>query len=332
MAESEQTVAVLFVDICGSTALFEESGNLRALGMIGECLDELGSVAGDYGGTIIRSKGDDLLCTFPDTSDALRCALEMIGRELEGGLQIHIAIHYGAVINARGDIFGDAVNVAARMLELANPGEILVSEDFATTLSKIEQREMRLLEQRLVKGKSDPMGIYAVVSQDPDSTQVYVESGEPALALSGCGSRESNRARLTLLFKDRQITCDETQAALILGRSARCDLVIGEACVSREHATIRVEQGKVVLTDRSSTGTYIQPSGERALLVRREAVPLIGSGVLSLGRLPDPHEISPGFAREYLLWLGQSGECSLDDLAQPIVVLWVVRDRPRCAV
>ena len=167
MTETEQTVAVLFADICGSTALFEETGNLKALDMIGDCLDSLAALAREFGGTVIRSKGDDLLCTFSNPTDALRGATKMTGKKLEGNLQIHVSIHYGPVISARGDIFGDVVNVASRMLDLANPGEILVSEDFASTLAKIEQRVMRLLEQRLVKGKSDPMGIYSVFNQGP---------------------------------------------------------------------------------------------------------------------------------------------------------------------
>ena len=287
MPETKQTVAVLFADICGSTALFEETGNLKALDLIGECLDSLAAVARECGGTVIRSKGDDVLCTFADPSEALRGARQMTEKSLEGSLQIHVAIHYGPVINARDDIFGDVVNVASRLLDLANPGEILVSEDFSSTLAKGERGAMRLLEQRLVKGKSDPMGIYSVFTQDPESTQFYLDTGERTIAPTQSRVQLPARAKLTLTFQNRTFVRDQTDAALILGRSERCDLVVGEPCVSREHAAIRIEHGKAMLTDRSSTGTYIQAPGERAVLVKRETVPLIGSGALSLGREPN---------------------------------------------
>ena len=259
MSEPEHTVAILFADICGSTELFEETGNLKALGMIGECLDQLAEVAKCEGGNIIRSKGDDLLCTFDESSSALRAANQMTEEQFPNDLQIHVGIHFGPVINARGDIFGDAVNVAARMLALANPGEILATEDFAAMLPRIDQRSMRLLEQRAVKGKSDPMNIYSVITHDPETTQFYLDTSEHIVDDQTNGIQALPRIRLTLVFHGRKIVRDEDDHELVLGRSEHCDLVVGEPCVSREHAAIRVVQGKVMLTDRSSTGTYILP-------------------------------------------------------------------------
>ena len=61
MARVEQTVAVLIADVCGSTPLYGSSGKLKALDLIEECLDNISRVVEAERGTVLRSKGDDVL-------------------------------------------------------------------------------------------------------------------------------------------------------------------------------------------------------------------------------------------------------------------------------
>lgn len=286
MSEREETVAILFADICGSTALFEETGNQKALGLIGRTIDSLANIARVCGGNLIRSKGDDVLCTFDDVGAALQAASDMVKAHRGAEARIHVGIHHGTVIKARGDIFGDAVNIAARMLDLANAGEILVSEDFTQMLSDEEQNTMRLLEQRAVKGKSSPMNIYSVVTADPDATVFVLDGGEHTIRRSGGDFEKFPRARVRLIYHGNEVERTQDDPEFLIGRSAHCDLVINEPCVSREHVGIVIRRGKVTVTDRSSTGTYAARVGERAVFLRRESLVLMGTGVLSFGRKP----------------------------------------------
>jgi len=84
-----------------------------------------------------------------------------------------------------------------------------------------------------------------------------------------------------------EFSCRERDGEFIMGRAADCDLVVNEPCVSREHAIIWVRHGRALLIDRISTGTFIIANGERSMMVRRESMPLVGSGTLSFGRSPD---------------------------------------------
>src|SRR4029434_6574887 len=91
------------------------------------CLEELRSIIARQQGALILSRGDDVLCTFAEPASALQAAREMLSQAPTGQLAIHGGLHFGPIVRARGDIFGDAVNLTARLAALARPGEILLS-------------------------------------------------------------------------------------------------------------------------------------------------------------------------------------------------------------
>ena len=184
MGRKEQTVTVLIADVCGSTPLYESSGNLKALDLIADCLDKISRVVEAEGGTVLRSKGDDVLCTFPDADSAVRAASQMMDGQAESPLEIHVGINYGLVVYDRGGIFGDVVNVAGRMQSLAKPGEIIITEAVYEQLSDEERRQIRLLDSQTVKGKSQPMNIYAVFKDDTQVTYYVGYQNSHGLFLS----------------------------------------------------------------------------------------------------------------------------------------------------
>jgi pSer/pThr/pTyr-binding forkhead associated (FHA) protein len=103
------------------------------------------------------------------------------------------------------------------------------------------------------------------------------------------------RALLSLTIRGETLVRGEDDGEFVIGRSQACDLVIAESCVSREHASIVVRRGRVILTDTSSTGTYVVGQSDRPLFVRRESLHLIGAGTLSLGRTPNDNPNLIGF-------------------------------------
>jgi class 3 adenylate cyclase len=279
MSRNESEVAILLVDITGSTPLYEAIGDAAAERQIGACIEVLRSIIARRQGAFILSRGDDVLCTFDDPNLALRAAREMLSQAPTAQLAIHGGLHVGPVVHARGDIFGDAVNLTARLAALARPGEILISRRFVEGVPAAESPSLRLLDHMTFKGKSAPTEIYSLV---PDDGAARTE------AVFGHGSghtrtrylRAVPEVSVTLRYADRAHACKE-QESLSIGRADDCDVVIGRSWVSRQHAFVTIRRGKVQLEDRSSSGTYVSMRDGYEFFMRRETVLLTGAGTIS---------------------------------------------------
>ena len=122
--------AIVAVDVVGFSRLMgaDEAGTLEQLRRVrAECVET--SIA-EHHGRIFKLTGDGLLAEFPSVVGAVECAAE-IQRELrasQGGDRFRIGVNLGDVIVDDGDIYGDGVNVAARMESVARPGGVAVSE------------------------------------------------------------------------------------------------------------------------------------------------------------------------------------------------------------
>src|SRR5438477_1762031 len=273
MPQDALEVAVLLADISGSTPLYERVGDAAAVLQIGECLDRLRSVAGQEGGKFVRSRGDDVLCTFTDPASALKAARGMLSSQLSGSLSIHAGAHFGPIIETHDDLFGDAVNLTARLASLATPGELLISRSFFERLGEEEGRGFRLLDDVAFKGRNAPAEVYSLL-EDDGTTRTKLLS-----------PRSGSKLLVTLRYKQNSHHCDDRQIVSI-GRAPECDLVIGQPWISRRHATVTVRRGKVQLEDRSSSGTYVTIGNGREVFMHRESALLTGSGVISPAMRP----------------------------------------------
>ena len=280
--------AVLLADITGSTPLYETMGDAFAMRQIAECLGKLRSITRREGGVVIRAKGDDVLCSFAEPSSALRAAREMLSQHMSGPLEIHAGMHFGEIIQAHGDVFGDTVNLTARLTALANPGELLLSSSFVDQLPEMESRSLRVLDNITFKGKSSPTIVYSLSEDDP-AVRTEVALGH------GSGHTRTQHQQVVpeitviLNHMSRSQFCREG-ASLSIGRSADCDVVIGRPWVSRRHAAVTVRRGYVQLSDRSTSGTYVSMRDDHEFFMRRETVTLAGSGIIS----PAMRSIDPG--------------------------------------
>jgi adenylate cyclase len=288
MEQRSEVATVLLADVAGSTPLYESLGNVAALAHISNMLDQLETIATGLGGEIIRSKGDDILCIFADAAaavDAARLMLNLAGI----GVSIHIGLHHGDLIRARDDVFGDVVNGAARLASKANPGEALVAGSVAAQLTGAGHSLLRPLGQMLFKGVRDPMLIYKL---SPDGTGT--ETRFMVKPRTAPPDRQVQEARPEIVLRHNgvdRICCQDE--SLSIGRSPDCDLVLDRQWVSRHHAVIANSNGKVMLVERSSSGTYLTMGGEREMFIRREDVMLIGEGRISLGRSGHDAEAEP---------------------------------------
>ena len=133
--EQRRLAAIVSADVVGYSLLMgrDDSGTLAGLKAHREEL--IHPKIAEYGGRIVKTTGDGLLLEFPSVVDAVRCAVDvqrgMAERNVEvppeQRIEFRIGINVGDIIIDGDDIFGDGVNVAARLQTLAEPGGICVS-------------------------------------------------------------------------------------------------------------------------------------------------------------------------------------------------------------
>ena len=133
-------IALLFTDIRGSTALYQRIGDLNAYQLVQQHFDLLRATTVRHGGAIVKTIGDAVMAAYPDAALAVRAALDMRGAiehfnegQPERPLLLKIGIHHGAAIavtlNDELDYFGQTVNIASRVQEMADAAEIWITEE-----------------------------------------------------------------------------------------------------------------------------------------------------------------------------------------------------------
>jgi class 3 adenylate cyclase len=133
-------IALLFTDIRGSTALYQRIGDLNAFQLVQQHFDLLRETTVRHGGAIVKTIGDAVMAAYPDAALAVGAALEMRGAierfneaQPERPVSLKIGIHHGAAIavtlNDELDYFGQTVNIASRVQEMADAEEIWITED-----------------------------------------------------------------------------------------------------------------------------------------------------------------------------------------------------------
>jgi class 3 adenylate cyclase len=127
-AASDRVLAtVLFTDIVGSTDRAVSMGDQRWHELLNQHDRTAQALVEQYRGRLIKSTGDGILATFDGPARAVQCARALRQSLEHYGLQVRAGIHVGEIVHRGEDVAGVAVHVAARIEEVANAGEILVS-------------------------------------------------------------------------------------------------------------------------------------------------------------------------------------------------------------
>jgi class 3 adenylate cyclase len=278
MSPASADLAVLFADVSGSTRLYESLGDAEALSAIGRCLDVVRQVCEGHQGRIVKTIGDEAMAVFAAADPAAEAAAEVQARMAEAPasgserLGLRIGFHFGPALTADGDVFGDSVNLAARLVAMANRDQVILSVDTADVLSPWLRERTRLLDAITVRGKLHDIRICELLWQDRP---------EDLTALAT--RHEAPPARIRLTHGEREIVLGEANVALALGRDARNDVVIADRMASRMHARIERRNGRFVLVDHSSNGTFVVIEGEPQMQLRREELVLRGRGRIVFG-------------------------------------------------
>jgi class 3 adenylate cyclase len=287
MPREALNLAILFADVAKSTQLYEKMGNKFAQAVIGQCITVFAKITNHYNGTVIKTIGDEIMCTFPSAKEAVQAGIDMnqalddMAFPQQPGFKppnISVGLTYGPVIREDDDVFGDAVNLAARMVALANQRQILTTQDTIDSFPEDYNPSVQLIDQTTIKGKSGAMKVFEIVWEQHDVT-VMMEDPLDTLTL---------RSRMELTLRSQAINVDHERPSVTLGRQSHNDLVVENSRVSRSHARIEYRRGKFILIDQSSNGTYYQIQDKNVGHLKRDEAPLHGSGCIYLGQEMSP--------------------------------------------
>jgi class 3 adenylate cyclase len=281
-----QEVAILFADVVGSTQLYEALGDDRARQTIQECLGIMREATEQFGGTVIKTMGDEVMATFATANEAMHAARQMQQRIAAARFTTsatHVAIrvgcHFGPVVTENRDIYGGAVHTANRMTSHAKAGQILTTAATVSQMSADWRAATRQIDVTSVRGRSGEMAVYEVLWQPDEATSMLPTLGWDA---SGDGLRH----RLRLCFQGQELLIGgDGRQTVTLGRSDDNDVVIKGDLISRVHARIELRKNRYVLTDESINGTFVQGNDGKEQYLRRDSMELTGSGVIGMGRV-----------------------------------------------
>ena len=279
----ETKLTILFADVCGSTKLYETLGDSVARDTVAKCVSIMGEETQRQSGRVVKTIGDEVMSVFEDPSAAADAAGGMQERISSGlvvqgkNIAIRVGFHFGPVIvETDGDVYGDAVNTAARMAGQAKAGQILTTAATVEIMSDIWKASTRQIDRAVVKGKKDEIDMIEILWQREDVTRMST-SFKPAAAAT-------KKAKLMLRYRDQSVEVNEANSSVVMGRADESDLVVKNTLISRLHARIEYRKGNFVLVDQSINGTYVRTSGGEELFVRRDNYPIKGSGIIGLGQ------------------------------------------------
>lgn len=282
---NEKQLAIMFADVCGSTKLYETIGDVKARETIARCISLMTEATVRNRGTLIKTIGDEVMVTFDNVDDAAQAASEMQENITDGlvvdgrNIQIRVGFHFGPALLDKGDVFGDAVNVAARMAGQAKAGQVLTTSASVERLGPLWEDSVRQIDRAAVKGKKDEIDVFELLWQREDVTR---------MATVSWGAQDTvQKCRLILEYQGKTIEVNEDRPTVVMGRADQNDLVVKHNLISRLHARVEYRKGNFILTDQSINGTYVIGADGQENFVRRDNVPIRGKGVIGLGQALD---------------------------------------------
>jgi class 3 adenylate cyclase len=281
---ASKQVAVLFGDVCDSATIHETLGDARALALITELLARLGESVKASGGTVVKTLGERLVCRFKDADAAFHTACRMqesaaaLPEGAEPKLSVKAGFTWGPVVTKAGDIFGDTVNVCARLVSVAGPAQVLTTQEAVDALSAPLRSRCRQLYPMKVKGRAAEVNVCDVQwrSDDLDKTA--------GLSRSGMMRARTRREWTLKLTYGGDSVVVEPGASISIGRDKGNDMVVNSTHASRVHARVHGRGAHFVITDQSSNGTFVLIDGHtRELQLRRDEAVLGERGYIGLG-------------------------------------------------
>jgi class 3 adenylate cyclase len=275
-------VTVMFADISESTKLYETVGDKKALDLIGKCMSVMLKAVGANGGQVVKTIGDEIMAVFktPDAAvfaaSQMNFGLDAITEKDGPKLALRIGLQHGPVILQGNDLFGDTVNMAARLVKLAAKEQIITSMETADLLTPALSAYKRPLHTAHMKGKEAEVELCELIwRQDTQNQTISV------------GTRTSIRIKavvLRLKYGNVEIARKRDGEVVGIGRDPSNVIVVESSRASRNHCVIERRGDKYFLIDQSTNGTFVCPEGGEEVELRREEFGLGSHGWISIGQ------------------------------------------------
>ena len=285
---------VLFADLRGSTSMYETLGNTDATAVVTQSVSLLARIVANHDGRVVKTLGDGLMAMFVSSVSAVAAAddmhesLERIGAPGDGSLavqarlvplKLQVGLACGEVIEMSGDVFGDAVNVAARLIDHAGDNETLVTANVLDGLGQAQRARFRSLDRMQLRGRVEPVHVHLL--------EAVRRFGDTAATAFGDIAPAPEPEGIRLVWMDLSRVYAGASLPVVLGRSPQATYIIDDTRVSRSHARIAWHGGTFQLTDLSYNGTYVRFDHDPEIIsLRRGSCTLHGSGVIGLGASP----------------------------------------------
>lgn len=278
---------VVFADLVGSTGIFERLGDETAGRFVTQLTTTLAKIFEQHDGRVVKLLGDGLFVVFQHEAQALTACVAIQTRLSEKPvypagmrtpIQMQMGIENGEVVEIEGDCYGDAVNSAARLADLAGADQILTTHRVKEALTPQQREQLRPLGPMYLRGKAESTEVFRVEwdsERDAEATVMGVSMFNQAHA----------PLQLDIVVGDKVAHLKASVGErLTLGRSRDATLSINDGRVSRIHATIEWVGGHFVLSDVSSFGTWVYVGNQaEPVVLRRTECYLVGAGVVALG-------------------------------------------------
>ncbi len=275
--------SVLSTGISGSARLHEKLGTAEALRAVDRCIKRIERSVNAFGGQIVSTGSDEVMAVFGTVDAALLSAIEMQQRvaDLPPVSGVKMAIRVG-ISCGEMDFSGKSIDEAAAkeavlLVGLAKPAQILASGKIRESMSPSFTPHVNDLGSALVAESGGHGTVLEIINLYTPA--VYPEVTEENAAHKA-DAEPPGTGCLRLCYRGDTIFLNDSKAVISMGRDSTCDLVIHDRRASRHHATIERRGDLVVLTDKSTNGTYVMIDGLPAHFVKRSECILRNKGLI----------------------------------------------------
>ncbi|GJQ62917.1 MAG: hypothetical protein SCALA702_19700 [Melioribacteraceae bacterium] len=170
--KKRKLAAIMFTDIAGFTKL-SSSDEEKAFALVELQRELLKPVVEEHDGEWLKEMGDGLLLSFPSSKQAVNCAIKIqhVTKDIDG-LNLRIGIHQGDILFSGNDVFGDDVNIAARMEPFSAVGGIAISNKVNDDISSSPEITTKFISQPMFKGVRQEVKVYCITSHGLPETDI----------------------------------------------------------------------------------------------------------------------------------------------------------------
>ena len=288
-------LVIMTADIAGSTALYEQIGDVQAQALVADCLTAIRALCVEHQGRALAEVGDQVVAQFAQPLQAAAAAseihIEMHERHTRDGgprIRMRIGLHYGQVRSGAETLAGETAKIAHWVGNHAKPEQTLATKALIDHLPRIYRAVSRYVDDETWNFISlEHVELYEII-WDVESITAY--NGEAP-------SRDAqNYDAVEFSYDGRIVRVDSSRPVISIGRGDKNDLVIAKDLVSRQHLSAQYSRGRCTITDNSTNGSLMVGKDRRRIEFKRESLRLTGEGHIIPGK---PGLDEPDYAIRY---------------------------------